>query len=487
MTKKSKYKIPPQNQLHNRVDIFRSVQPIHIVNLNEPYTISNGAYVNTGFASSSDNINNNNNNINTTVLDRSYTNSPAPTKNAKKTKISSSKYTILKIFVIVFILLALLAIVLSLALTLSKSNNYIVDNLCPACQQNSYCIQNPEKKPICVCRPGYMFNNSKCIQSFCYTGYVPYSNITENTTYGISLLNNSIKPFCCPDNKYSTNCCGVPINDIIGKNKRIIGGLPSRLGNWPWIVDVIQVYRTNTRENITIINNCSGALISDRYVLTAAHCLVDDEVQFNNEFKNQESMFRVHFGFANKSSIYKPGVLNLFERNVSRIIIHEAFEPAFLKNDIAILKLDFPIQRDVNVDFICLFNYELEDLIVKNEKLYVAGWGSTSMDMNYPVYSDTLQYVDLDPLPMEDCYYINQDPSIYNTTKQVCAGFKVLSNINKDTCNGDSGSPLMVRLNGQWFHYGIVSFGSQVDCGRGPAIYTRTAYFYDWILKKINE
>ena len=85
---------------------------------------------------------------------------------------------------------------------------------------------------------------------------------------------------------------------------------------------------------------------------------------------------------------------------------------------------------------------------------------------------------------MEECYYINPDPAIYNSSKQICAGFKVESNINKDTCNGDSGSPLMIRLNGQWFHYGIVSFGSQTDCGRGPAIYTRTAYYYDWIQSK---
>ena len=503
--KKSKYKIPPQDQHHNRVDIFRAVQPNPAGSKNESaFTISDGAFVNTAFAYSNDNISNILNkadfhrNAKENLPSHKPTSSTATiiikkAKQKKKTKnqnqnISPAKYKLLLIFVLIFIILALLAIAISLYLTLIKSSDYAKSNRCPVCQKNAYCILNSEKKTICVCRPGYTLNNTRCVQSFCYRGYTPYSNITENSTYGVSLnsVNSSAKPFCCPHDSLSSSCCGVPTIDIIGKNKRIIGGAQSKLGNWPWVVDVVQVYRSNLSENVTIINNCSGALISDRHVLTAAHCLVDDEIQLNSEFFTRESMFRVHFGYANKSAVYIPGLINLHERNVSKIFIHELFDPGFLRNDIAILKLDKPIERDANVDYLCLFNYELDDKIIQNEKLYVAGWGSTSMDMNYPVYSDSLQYVDLEPLPMDECLYINPDPSIYNNSKQICAGFKAATDLNKDTCNGDSGSPLMARLGGQWFHYGIVSFGSQIDCGRGPAIYTRTAFYFDWIQTKKN-
>jgi hypothetical protein len=487
MAKKSKYKIPPYDQQHNRVDIFRNAPTTQKIAI-----ISDAAFVNTGFASSTENIHNILSSKNN-VLPTFKPQPPAITIKTKQTVLegpdtSKAKDKILKIFILTFILLALLAIALSLFFTLGKSSDYFKHNRCPVCQKNAYCIINSEQKRICVCRPGFILNNnSLCVQSFCYTGYKPFYNLTENNTFGVSLNNvnnNNIKPFCCPDDSLSTRCCGVPAIDIISKNKRIIGGVVSKVGNWPWIVDVVQIYRTNPNENITIINNCSGALISDRHILTAAHCLVDEEIKLNNEFQTNESMFRVHFGYATKSSVYRPEILNSYERNVSRIFTHELFDTGYLKNDIAILKLDREIERDTNIDYLCLFDYTIEDDLIKNEKFYVAGWGSTSMDMNNPVYSDVLQYVDLEPMPMEECYYINPDPSIYNNSKQICAGFKNDSNINKDTCNGDSGSPLMVRLKGQWFHYGIVSFGSQTDCGRGPAIYTRTAYYYDWIQSK---
>ena len=383
MAKKSKYKIPLYAHHLNRDDIFRNVPKVA--------TISDGAFVNTGFASSTENIYNILN-TKSNVLPTFKPQPPAITIKTKQTvleqhNLSTTKYKLLKIFVFIFILLALLAIALSLFFTLGKSSDYFKHNRCPVCQKNAYCIINSEQKRICVCRPGYILNNTLCVQSFCYSGYKPYYNLTENSTFGVSLNivnNNNIKPFCCPHDSLSTSCCGVPSIDIISKNKRIIGGVESKLGNWPWVVDVVQVYRTNPNENITIINNCSGALISDRHILTAAHCLVDDEIKLNSEFQTYESMFRVHFGYASKSSVYNPSVLNYFERNVSRIFTHELFDTGYLKNDIAILKLDKKIERDTNIDYLCLFNYTIEDNLIKNEKFFVAGWGSTTMDMNNP-------------------------------------------------------------------------------------------------------
>lgn len=51
---------------------------------------------------------------------------------------------------------------------------------------------------------------------------------------------------------------------------------------------------------------------------------------------------------------------------------------------------------------------------------------------------------------------------IYNVTlkeSQICAGGKK----SKDSCNGDSGGPLMFVDNNVWYAAGIVSFG--VGCG----------------------
>ena len=54
--------------------------------------------------------------------------------------------------------------------------------------------------------------------------------------------------------------------------------------------------------------------------------------------------------------------------------------------------------------------------------------------------------------------------------------------VGKDTCNGDSGGPIVYETNQRvYYQVGIVSFGSK-DCGGGkPAIYTRISTFSKWI------
>lgn len=50
----------------------------------------------------------------------------------------------------------------------------------------------------------------------------------------------------------------------------------------------------------------------------------------------------------------------------------------------------------------------------------------------------------------------------------------------RDTCYGDSGGPLQIFRNSYTPHIvGIVSFGA--SCGTLPGIYTRVAYYADWI------
>lgn len=70
---------------------------------------------------------------------------------------------------------------------------------------------------------------------------------------------------------------------------------------------------------------------------------------------------------------------------------------------------------------------------------------------------------------------------------QVCGGGVK----GEDSCNGDSGGPLMVVKEGdmpRWFVIGIVSYGA-LSCGgdKVPAIYTRVSAYLPWILDKIVE
>ena len=49
---------------------------------------------------------------------------------------------------------------------------------------------------------------------------------------------------------------------------RIVGGTKTKFGDWPWQVLV----KESTWLGLFTKNKCGGVLISDRHVLTAAHC-----------------------------------------------------------------------------------------------------------------------------------------------------------------------------------------------------------------------
>lgn len=52
------------------------------------------------------------------------------------------------------------------------------------------------------------------------------------------------------------------------KSGRVVGGKGARFGEWPWQVLV----RESTWLGLFTKNKCGGVLITNKYVITAAHC-----------------------------------------------------------------------------------------------------------------------------------------------------------------------------------------------------------------------
>ena len=67
--------------------------------------------------------------------------------------------------------------------------------------------------------------------------------------------------------------------------------------------------------------------------------------------------------------------------------------------------------------------------------------------------------------------------------------FLITSQPDRDSCNGDSGGPLISRaggIDGTMFLSGVVSFGTE-KCGVGvPAVFTSVMYYMSWILKNMK-
>lgn len=115
--------------------------------------------------------------------------------------------------------------------------------------------------------------------------------------------------------------------------------------------------------------------------------------------------------------------------------------------------MDKSVERSDNVDFICLYNQSKNDDQTLGRRVFTAGWGSIVPLASSLLYPDVMHYVDLMVQPMSRCEYILPGMSyLFNPETHVCAGYD--ASTGKDTCYGDSGGPLMILIDNQWFLYG---------------------------------
>jgi len=445
MGKKKTYQI--SDQQHKRVDVFRTIQLPTASNSNvnfiEPtnrlYPDVNH-YSNETFVSSNSNLGpnvilSNQHRLNkqppplpphqtvwSTSASHSNNTAAAVNKSRYLAKRKSQKKITISICVAVVLFLVLVTVIL---LAVYFSVFAVKHTKCSKlCALNEICLlsaKNQNSSAKCECKPGYENTSLTCEQRTCFGDFVPYTYLngvsSESAQIPVAYESKQIKPYCCPNSNYLTSaCCGVSFPNVsLQVSKRIIGGNVLPMGVFPWIVFVTQVYRTGPNKEIQMVKNCSGTLLNEMYVLTAAHCVeIDrDVIAFNAEFSSVETVMRVYFGFTDKSKALKSNVIVNYERKIKKVIRHPKYDPMYLLNDLAILRLDKPIPRSANSDYLCLFNYDKQDMIVSQSKLYTAGWGSTSPDHLNLLYPDVINYVDAIVFPMSFCKYIYPGLKLY--------------------------------------------------------------------------
>ncbi|VDI58579.1 enterokinase [Mytilus galloprovincialis] len=232
----------------------------------------------------------------------------------------------------------------------------------------------------------------------------------------------------------------------------IIGGTQAYKGQWPWVVAV--------RKGNNFI--CGGTLISDRWVITAGHCV--------------ESVLSVpHMVSIATGTPLKDGRDGHVIR-VSEIIMNPDYNFIY-KADIAVLLLQMPVPFDDYTKPICLPN-TLQH-IPRDSICYTAGWGLTDPK------DATLQKRPNDLMYAKAFMWTNSKCSLAYSSDindgMVCAG--ILAEKGGDTCQGDSGGPLMCTNNdGTWQLVGVTSWGGGI-CGKStlPGVYTRVAKLDTWI------
>jgi len=161
---------------------------------------------------------------------------------------------------------------------------------------------------------------------------------------------------------------------------------------------------------------------------------------------------------------------------------HPSYSNSHKRYDVALLELASSVPHS-EVDFLQL--YDFTDPLPDGTAAYIAGWGRTDRDDEY---SGSDQLKGLSMAISEDCDYV---PIFYvldlgyswQPDRFVCAGAWPDS-----TCQGDSGSSLVVNRAGVLFSAGIVSFG--LECGLYsdmPTVFTRTADVASWVRSYVGS
>jgi secreted trypsin-like serine protease len=250
---------------------------------------------------------------------------------------------------------------------------------------------------------------------------------------------------------------------VEGINPRIVGGVTAEPGEAPWMVALVAEGWSADALSPLEGQFCGGTLIHPRWVVTAAHCVMDGYD------------FDVVLGLHDLRR--DPG-----ERvGVERVVIHPEYWTSYgMDGDIALVELE----RAVDHPTLPLVGEGTE--LATGTRAFTLGWGDTSPVYYRPSFVDQLQKVELPIVSLETCRAavdaVSPDySSDVITDRMLCAGFP---EGGKDSCYGDSGGPLVVRdPAGRPLLAGIVSFGYTNGCAQpeGYGVYTKVAAFHDFI------
>jgi len=253
------------------------------------------------------------------------------------------------------------------------------------------------------------------------------------------------------------------------KQVKIIGGVKAAYGAWPFMVALLD---TETLEAIEAgdaqrpggfipideanyqAQICGASLIDTKWVLTAAHCVVDD-----NGNKIKENTLKALVGTSDLMSGGK-------RINIKRIIVHPDYDNNEIDSDIALIELD----SEATASTVSVSGTDAATGALAT----VIGWGA--LHESDPIFPTELYQVNIPVVNRSSCDAVYGSDEF--TNNMFCAGYIAGE---KDTCKADSGGPLMVTQGGKSVQVGITSWG--VGCAEPGfyGVYTRLSRFDGWV------
>ncbi|XP_020482037.1 prothrombin [Labrus bergylta] len=259
------------------------------------------------------------------------------------------------------------------------------------------------------------------------------------------------------------------------RDKRIVGGDDAEVGSAPWQV---MLYKRQPQELL-----CGASLISDQWIITAAHCILYPP--WSKNFTTNDILVRL--GKHNRGK-YEKGTEKIVA--LSQIIVHPRYNwKENLNRDIALLQLRRPIAFSNEIHPICLPSKKVAKMLMtEGYKGRVTGWGNL-MEIWNPsqrTLPDVLQQIHL---PIQEQLTCRQSTSVTITNNMFCAGFSPDDSHRGDACEGDSGGPFVMKYpaENRWYQMGIVSWGEGCDRDGKYGFYTHLFRMRRWIRKVIDR
>ncbi|HEY7268040.1 MAG TPA: serine protease [Solirubrobacterales bacterium] len=262
---------------------------------------------------------------------------------------------------------------------------------------------------------------------------------------------------------------------------RIVGGSGTPIEAYPWQAAVV-VSSAKASGDAYVRQFCGGSLITPSIVLTAAHCLYDDDPDCeatggpevctpadpggDGTKRIDPDDVDVVLGAARLSTAALED-----EHPVQDVSYQASFNPETFQNDIGYLVLSAPVELTPAVQTIDLAGDDEAAVWAPDMPVEVSGWGSTFE--GGPTVDD-LRAATVPIVADSSCGSALVYGDEFDPATMVCAGWLGAGGV--DTCSGDSGGPLEAPLEGGGYRLvGITSWGSGCAEPAAPGVYTRIA------------
>lgn len=214
----------------------------------------------------------------------------------------------------------------------------------------------------------------------------------------------------------------------------------------PWVASIWQ----KDEEDGLFFVICTGSLISQDIVLTAAHC-VSEPGEYAVQLK--------------ADTLFEDGEL----LSVSAVWSSPRYDKRSIQNDLGLLLIQTPV---LDVTPVQVAKKSQTAKIDKLSNFVIYGWG---LDQNkkLPTF---LRYSKVKQQKKAALKYFSAKQ--FNVKTTLAVG-KYLKNerVYSGVCNGDSGGPLVVTLGGVETLVGVASYGAKSCRTKAPSVFTKISYY----------